>query len=100
MLRRQFLQLAGATLASPLVAPTALAGLAYPTKPVRIIVPFPVGGGTDILARLIAQKLSERLGQQFTFRTLPVRAAAAAPGRLPKRRRMVIRCCSLSARLW
>jgi tripartite-type tricarboxylate transporter receptor subunit TctC len=48
-----------------------LAGLAgpaiaqpYPSRPVRVIVPWPVGGGTDMLARPIAQKLSERLGQQ------------------------------------
>jgi tripartite-type tricarboxylate transporter receptor subunit TctC len=38
---------------------------AYPTKPVRLIVPFPAGGGTDIFARLIGRKLGENMGQQF-----------------------------------
>ena len=37
----------------------------YPSKPVKVIIPFPAGGITDIAGRLIAQKLSERLGQQF-----------------------------------
>jgi tripartite-type tricarboxylate transporter receptor subunit TctC len=37
----------------------------YPTKPVRIIVPFPPGGGTDVIGRVLAQRLSGTLGQQF-----------------------------------
>ncbi len=44
---------------------------AYPTRPVRLIVPFPPGGGTDFLARTIGQKLGERLGQQFVLDNRP-----------------------------
>lgn len=52
-----------AALGAALVVPVAHAQT-YPTRPVRIIVPAPPGGGTDILSRTLAQKLGERLGQQ------------------------------------
>jgi tripartite-type tricarboxylate transporter receptor subunit TctC len=45
--------------------------LDYPTRPVRFVVGFPPGGATDILARLIGQRLSERLGQQFVIENKP-----------------------------
>jgi len=45
--------------------------LDYPTRPVRFIVGYPAGGSTDIIARLIGQKLSERLGQQFVIENRP-----------------------------
>jgi tripartite-type tricarboxylate transporter receptor subunit TctC len=48
----------------------ALAQEAYPARSVRIIVPFAAGGGADAVARALAQKLSERMGQQFVVRAI------------------------------
>jgi tripartite-type tricarboxylate transporter receptor subunit TctC len=62
--RRQFLHLAAGAAALPAVSRFARAQ-AYPTRPVRIIVGFAAGGPADVVARLIAQWLSERLGQPF-----------------------------------
>ena len=53
----------GLALVSALLSPTVL-GQSYPSKPIRVIVPYPAGGTTDLLARGIAQKLVEALGQQ------------------------------------
>ncbi|MCE9641073.1 MAG: tripartite tricarboxylate transporter substrate binding protein [Betaproteobacteria bacterium] len=51
-----------------LLLPCALAGAqAYPTKPIRLIVAFPPGGSTDIIARIVGQKLGERLNQQVVI---------------------------------
>jgi len=68
------------------IAGSAALAQSYPAKPVRLIVPFPPGGNTDVLGRLMAQKLSEALGQQFFVEnraggagTVGADAAAKAP---------------------
>src|SRR2546423_9683188 len=68
--RRQFLHRAAGAAALPAVSRIARAQ-AYPTRPVRLIVPLAPAGASDITARLIGQWLSERLGQQFVFGKRP-----------------------------
>jgi tripartite-type tricarboxylate transporter receptor subunit TctC len=65
--RRQFLQLAAAAA----VCPTPAFAQAWPTRPVKWVVPFPAGGTTDLVARLLGQWLSERLGQPFVIENKP-----------------------------
>src|SRR5262249_26016975 len=68
--RRNFLHLAAGAAALPAVSPVARAQ-AYPARPLHLIVGPPPGGAADIVARLMSQWLSERLGQQFVIDNRP-----------------------------
>jgi tripartite-type tricarboxylate transporter receptor subunit TctC len=68
--RRNFLHLAARAAALPVASRFAFAQ-GYPSRPVRMIVPFGPAGTTDIVARLIGQWLSEHLGQQFVVENRP-----------------------------
>src|SRR5262252_3093851 len=73
--RRKFLRLAAAAV---LAGPRIARAQAYPSRPVRLIVGFPAGGQIDIIARLIAQWLSDREGQQFFVDNRPGAASNIA----------------------
>ena len=68
--RRQFLHLAAGAAALPVLSRIARAQ-GYPTRPVRVIVPYSAGGPQDITTRLLCQWLSERLAQQFIVDNRP-----------------------------
>jgi tripartite-type tricarboxylate transporter receptor subunit TctC len=70
LLRRRFLHLAAGAAALPTLSRIGWAQ-AYPSRPVRLLVGFPAGGGADIVGRLIGQSLQERLGQPFVIENRP-----------------------------
>ena len=70
LLRRNFLHLAAGAATLPFALHVARAQ-AYPTRPVRIVVPTTAGGANDIAARMIGQGLSERLGRPFVIDNRP-----------------------------
>jgi tripartite-type tricarboxylate transporter receptor subunit TctC len=84
--RRQFVQLAAAAVAAH-AAPRIASGQSYPEKPVRMIVPYAPGGPTDVITRLVAQRLTDHVGKQFFVENMGGgggnigmgRAAKAAP---------------------
>src|SRR3989454_5157907 len=64
------IRLLSIALASAVIAPSAIAEVGedgWPERPLRLVVPFPAGSSTDIIARIVAQKLSHRLGQQIVI---------------------------------
>ncbi len=81
--RRRFLHLAGFAAVFPAMSRAARAQ-AYPTRPVRVIVPYAPGGPTDVITRLLAQKLSEQLGKQFYVENIGGAGGNIAMGRAAK----------------
>ncbi len=86
MKRRQFIALAGSAAASSVAWPLAASGQSvdYPTHTVRIVIGFGPGGGTDTVARIVAQKLQETVGGTFLIENKPGGAGRLAPDTVAK----------------
>jgi tripartite-type tricarboxylate transporter receptor subunit TctC len=69
--RRRFNAIASASLFMPSIAPNRARAQAWPTRPVRLIVPFAAGGPTDVIARIVGERLSKSWGQQVLIENRP-----------------------------
>jgi tripartite-type tricarboxylate transporter receptor subunit TctC len=78
--RRHFLHLAAGAVALPSVSPIARAQ-AYPTRPVTMIVPFPAGGPTDAIARILAERMRAALGQPIVIENVSGATGSIGVGR-------------------
>src|SRR6202007_1245857 len=76
--RRSFCQLLLAVPLIAMLAPSAVLAQAYPSKPVRVIVPFGPGGVADVTTRIVSDKLGEKLGQRFVVENAPGAGGIAA----------------------
>ena len=78
--RRGFASVVGAAIAFVATAPLAGSASAqsYPTRPVRIIVPYGAGGIADVMMRMVAEKVSAKLGQAFVIENRPGAPASSA----------------------
>jgi len=95
--RRRFLtaaQALGAALLAQVVPLGSADAQEYPDKPIRLIVPFPPGGGADILARTVSPRLAQALGKPIVIENKPGAGGTSAQSTWPGRRRMATRCCT------
>src|SRR5262245_60050698 len=76
---RALLRLSLAVMALAALAPAVLSQRAFPTHPIRLIVPYPAGGATDVVARIVAEKMSEELGQPVALSTVRLGAPVSVP---------------------
>ncbi len=85
------------TIATLMLATLALAGTAYaqdyPTKPITVVVPFSAGGPTDTVARLVAEAMSQDLGQQVVVQNVGGAGGTLGAGRSRPHPMTAIRCC-------
>jgi tripartite-type tricarboxylate transporter receptor subunit TctC len=83
--RRRFLRLAMSAAALPVLARTAIAQ-GYPARPITMIVPFPAGGANDVIARIVAERMREPLGQRIVIENVGGADGSIGVGRLARAR--------------